>query len=169
MNSPIFVLGAGALVLVFMVGNGRPVVAGTESPASMGAASAVAIRSLQRSVRSTSTLAATPLVRDPFASENPAPAVSTDIQPGSTPVQALPAAPAFPDFRVLGKQQDDEGWAVFIGEPGKLGQVWVVRQGESFNDRFVVSKLAPPVLVIKSTRGRQSRTFDIGKDEDTEE
>lgn len=168
MNSPIFVLGAGALVLVFMVGSGRPVVAGTEAPASMEAGSAVAIRTLQRAVRGASTPAGAP-VRDPFASEPPAPAMATDFQPSSPPVPAQASAPAFPDFRVLGKQQDDEGWSVFIGESGKQGQVWIVRQGESFNDRFMVSKLAPPVLVIKSTRGRQSRTFDIGKDEDTEE
>lgn len=168
MNSPIFVLGAGALALVFMVGSGRPVVAGTEAPASMDGGSAVQIRVLQRSVRSASTPAGAP-VRDPFASEPPPPAMATDFQPSSPPVPAQASAPAFPDFRVIGKQHDDEGWAVFIGEPGKLGQVWVVRQGESFNDRFLVSKLAPPVLVIKSTRGRQSRTFDIGKDEDTEE
>lgn len=168
MNSPIFVLGAGALVLVFMVGSGRPVVAGTEAPASMDGASAVAIRTLQRPARTVSTPGGAP-VRDPFASENPPPPVAADIQPSLPPVPAQASAPAFPDFRVLGKQQDDEGWAVFIGEPGKLGQVWVVRQGESFNERFLVSKLAPPVLVIKSTRGRQSQTFDIGKDEDTEE
>ena len=168
MNSPIFVLGAGALALVFMVGSGRPVVAGTEAPASMDSGSAVAIRTLQRPARIASMPGGAP-VRDPFASENPPPVVAADLRPSLPPVPAQVSAPAFPDFRVLGKQQDDEGWAVFIGEPGKLGQVWVVRQGESFNERFLVSKLAPPVLVIKSTRGRQSRTFDIGKDEDTEE
>lgn len=168
MNSPIFVLGAGALALVFMVGSGRPVVAGTEAPASMDGGSAVAIRTLQRPARTASMPAGAP-VRDPFASEPTSPPMATDFQPNLPPVPAQASAPAFPDFRVLGKQQDDEGWAVFIGEPGKPGQVWVVRQGESFNDRFLVSKLAPPVLVIKSTLGRQSRTFDIGKDEDNEE
>lgn len=168
MNSPLFVLGTGALALVFMVGSGRPVVAGTDAPASVDGASAVAIRTLQRAARTASTPGGAP-VRDPFASENPPPTMASDLQPSLPPAPAQASVPAFPDFRVLGKQQDDEGWAVFIGEPGKLGQVWVVRQGESFNDRFVVSKLAPPLLVIKSTRGRQSRTFDIGKDEDTEE
>jgi hypothetical protein len=167
MNSPVFVLGIGALALVLMVGSGRPVVAGTEAPVSLEPGSAVAIRSLQRSARSISTPAAP--VRDPFASESRVPVAASEISPNLPPVQAQPAAPAFPDFRILGKQQDDEGWAVFIGEAGKLGQVWVVRQGESFDERFLVSKLAPPVLVIKSTRGRQSRTFDIGKDEDNEE
>jgi len=168
MNSPMFVLGAGVLALVFMVGSGRPVVAGTEATDSMDGASAVAIRTLQRPARTVSTPGGAP-VRDPFASENPPPVVAADLQPSLPPVPVQASAPAFPDFRVLGKQQDDEGWAVFIGEPGKLGQVWVVRQGETFNDRFLVSKLSPPLLVIKSTRGRQSRTFDIGKDEDTEE
>ena len=168
MNSPIFVLGASALALVFMVGSGRPVVAGTEMPASMDVGSTVAIRTLQRPARIGSMPGGAP-VRDPFASEPTPPVVVSDIQPSPASVPAQASAPPFPDFRVLGKQQDDEGWAVFIGEPGKLGQVWVVRQGEAFNNRFLVSKLAPPVLIIKSTRGRQSRTFDIGKDEDTEE
>ncbi|RIX49508.1 MAG: hypothetical protein D3M94_00405 [Rhodocyclales bacterium GT-UBC] len=168
MNSPIFLLGVGALALVFMVASGRPVVAGTEAPAGMDGAYMPAIHTLQRSVRTTTTPGEAP-IRDPFASENPLPAMALEQQAGSPPVPVQVSVPVFPDFRVLGKQQDDEGWAVFIGESGKQGQVWVVRQGESFNERFKVSKLAPPVLVIKSTRGRQSRTFDIGKDEDTEE
>ena len=83
----------------------------------------------------------------------------------SAPTQ-VNRAPALPAFQILGKQEDDEGWAVFISAPDKPGQVWVVREGEAFNENFRISKLAPPLLVIKSTRSSQSQTFNIGKDEE---
>ena len=93
------------------------------------------------------------------------PAPAGDPSPGKS-ATAAPASPAFPGFRIIGKQQDDNGWSVFIGEPGKQGQVWVVREGESFNEHFHVSKLSPPALIIKDTRSRKSKNFDIGKDEE---
>ncbi|MCB4361767.1 hypothetical protein [Quatrionicoccus australiensis] len=164
MNPSTLFLGGTALLLAVLLGGGRSVVAGTEAPATIDAGENLSIRSLQRAGR---TPRAEPVgipLRDPFAGETPLAASSEP--PTFAPVHAaLPVVPAFPDFRVIGKQQDDTGWAVFIGEPGKQGQVWVVREGESFNDGFKVSKLAPPLLVIKRLRGRQSRTFDIGKDE----
>lgn len=105
-------------------------------------------------------------VRDPFMTANQ-PAAATIEQP-ATP--SLPPAPSmtasFSAFKLLGKQQDDEGWSVFIGAPGKSGQVWVVREGETFDENYRVSKLAPPVLIIKDQRSRKSKTFDIGKDEE---
>lgn len=164
MNPSTLFLGGTALLLAILLGGGRSVVAGTEAPATIDAGENLAIRSLQRTGR---TARAEPVAmpqRDPFAGETPA-AVSSEPQVFAPAFTQVPVAPAFPDFRVIGKQQDDTGWAVFIGEPGKQGQVWVVREGESFNDGFKVSKLAPPLLVIKRMRGRQSRTFDIGKDD----
>lgn len=164
MKSPFLILSAGALALALVVGTGRSVVARTELPSDAKLGKEMNIRALQRSARA---LLETP-VRDPFSSENPAPAPLSESVPDQSAAQVRPSAPTFPDFRILGKQLDDEGWAVYIGEPGKSGQVWVVRQGESFHERYVVSRLAPPVLVIKHLRARQSRTFDIGKDEDIE-
>ena len=81
---------------------------------------------------------------------------------------ALPVnpAPAQPALKVLGKQEDDEGWAVFISTSDKPGEVWVVREGETFNERFRISRLAPPTLVVKNLRSQQSQTFNIGKDEE---
>lgn len=104
-------------------------------------------------------------VRDPFFGAEPVPATASESSAGKL-ASAAPATPAFPGFRIIGKQQDDDGWSVFIGEPGKQGQVWVVREGESFNEHFHVSKLSPPALIIKDTRSRKSKNFDIGKDEE---
>jgi len=103
-------------------------------------------------------------VRDPFmAPPPPAPAMPEAV--AAMPASAS-AAPAFGNLRVLGKQEGDDGWSVFIAAPGNLGQVWVVREGESFNDNYRVSKLAPPLLIVKNTRNGSSKTFDIGKDEE---
>jgi hypothetical protein len=121
------------------------------------------IRYLQRTSKAPELAVAS--VRDPFFGPEPAPMATGEISPGKSST-AAPAAPAFPGFRIIGKQQDDDGWSVFIGEPGKQGQVWVVREGESFNEHFHVSKLSPPALIIKDTRSRKSKNFDIGKDEE---
>ena len=121
------------------------------------------IRNLQRTSKAPELAVAS--VRDPFFGPEPAPMAAGEISPGKS-ATAAPAAPAFPGFRIIGKQQDDDGWSVFIGEPGNQGQVWVVREGESFNEHFHVSKLSPPALIIKDTRSRKSKNFDIGKDEE---
>lgn len=121
------------------------------------------IRSLQRTSKGPA-LAVAP-VRDPFFGPEPAPMAAGEPSNGKS-ATSVPAVPAFPGFRIIGKQQDDDGWSVFIGEPGKQGQVWVVREGESFNEHFHVSKLSPPALIIKDTRSRKSKNFDIGKDEE---
>lgn len=122
-----------------------------------------AIRNLQRTSKAPEIAVA--MVRDPFFGPERIPMTAAEISPGKSPT-TVPAAPAFPGFRIIGKQQDDDGWSVFIGEPGKQGQVWVVREGDTFNERFHVSKLSPPVLIIRDTRSRKSKNFDIGKDEE---
>jgi hypothetical protein len=82
------------------------------------------------------------------------------LRPAKSTIVSLPA------FQIIGKQQDEAGWSVFISQPGKNGQVWVVKQGETFDKKYRVSKLAPPVLIISTLNGRQSKTFHIGKDEE---
>ena len=122
------------------------------------------INPLQRKSRASGTVGSA--VRDPFMIANQ-PAAATTEPPAITSLPPAPATTAsFSTFILLGKQQDDEGWSVFIGAPGQSGQVWVVREGETFDENYRVSKLAPPVLVIKDNRSRKSKTFDIGKDEE---
>ena len=121
------------------------------------------IRNLQRTSKAPEVAIA--MVRDPFFGPERTPMEAGEASTGKSP-PAAPAAPAFPGFRIIGKQQDEDGWSVFIGEPGKQGQVWVVREGESFNEHFQVSKLSPPALIIRDTRSRKSKNFDIGKDEE---
>jgi hypothetical protein len=139
---------------------------GAVGPSAVGPAEASrsqTIRSLQRTSKAPEPAMAA--VRDPFFGPEPAPMAAGEPSSGK-PATATPAVPAFPGFRIIGKQQDDDGWSVFIGEPGNQGQVWVVREGESFNEHFHVSKLSPPALIIKDTRSRKSKNYDIGKDEE---
>lgn len=151
-----------SLSLIMLMGAKKPVVASNEFPSAQEAPGTQTIHALKRA--STENKAGA-VIRDPFALPNQA-SLPTD-QPTAfiAPTQAN-RAPALPAFQILGKQEDDEGWAVFISTPDKPGQVWVVREGEAFNENFRVSKLAPPLLVIKSTRSSQSQTFNIGKDEE---
>lgn len=151
-----------ALSLVMLIGAKKPVVASNEYPSALEAPGSQTIRALKRA--STENKAGA-VIRDPFALPNQAPLPTDQPTVFSAPIQAN-RAPSLPAFQILGKQEDDEGWAVFISAPDKPGQVWVVREGEAFNENFRVSKLAPPVLVIKSTRSSQSQTFNIGKDEE---
>ena len=131
-------------------------------PAEAGSSSHT-IRNLQRTSKAPEVAVA--MVRDPFFGPERIPETVTEMSPGKSSTTAS-AVPDFPSLRIIGKQQDDDGWSVFIGEPGKQGQVWVVREGDSFNERFHVSKLSPPVLIIRDTRSRKSKNFDIGKDEE---
>lgn len=101
-----------------------------------------------------------PPIRDPFTGLEIRPPEPEAVSPAKATSVSLPA------FQIIGKQQDEAGWSVFISQPGKNGQVWVVKQGETFNKQFRVSKLAPPVLIISTLNGRQSKTFNIGKDEE---
>lgn len=160
MKTPILLLIGAALLLTLVLGAEKPVAAGSaaDQPATT---SGLSIQTLARKVRATPTPPDN--VRDPFMAPPPAAAMPEAV--AAMPASA-PAAPAFGNLRVLGKQQDDEGWSVFIAAPGNLGQVWVVREGESFNDNYRVSKLAPPLLVVRNTRSGNSKTFDIGKDEE---
>ena len=151
-----------ALTLVIFIGAEKPVVASNELPSAQEASGTQTIRALKRA--STENKAGA-VIRDPFALPNQAPMPTDQPTAFRAPIQAN-RAPALPAFQILGKQEDDEGWAVFISTPDKPGQVWVVREGEAFNENFRVSKLAPPLLVIKSTRSSQSQTFNIGKDEE---
>lgn len=102
--------------------------------------------------------------RDPFAEAPSIPVALPEVPAAPASPAATPAA--FGNFRVLGKQQDDEGWSVYLAAPGNLGQVWVVREGETFDENYRVSKLAPPLLVVRHTKSGRSKTFDIGKDEE---
>jgi len=161
MKTPILLLIGAALLLTLVFGAEKPVAAGiaADQPAT---SSGLSIQTLTRKSRTTPALLDN--VRDPFmAPPPPAPAMPEAV--AAMPASAS-AAPAFGNLRVLGKQEGDDGWSVFIAAPGNLGQVWVVREGESFNDNYRVSKLAPPLLIVKNTRNGSSKTFDIGKDEE---
>ena len=151
-----------ALSLVMLMGAEKPVVASSEFPSAQETPNTQTIRALKRA--STENKAGA-VIRDPFALPNQAPMPTDQSTAFNAPTQ-VNRAPSLPAFQILGKQEDDEGWAVFISTPDKPGQVWVVREGEAFNENFRVSKLAPPLLIIKSTRSSQSQTFNIGKDEE---
>jgi hypothetical protein len=160
MRTPLRLFVTAMIALATIIGVEPPVAAGTETFPVAESGKATVIRVLQRP--SKTEVATSVALRDPFFTQDRAPATAN----ASPTISPPPAPPAFPAYRILGKQQDDQGWSVFISSPGKQGQVWVVREGESFDENFRVSKLAPPVLILKSTRSRQSRTFDIGKDEE---
>lgn len=152
-------------VLALLLGMGGSVLAGAELPPISENGEYRQIHVRQRLGGQGAMPAATLMpVRDPFFGDAPQ-ALSVDLASAPSLPMALPVDPPFPAFRVIGKLQDEQGWAVFISESGKQGPVWVVREGDSFSQGFKVSKLAPPQLIIRRTRGRQSRTLDIGKDE----
>ena len=154
---------ATALALMMAFSTEKSVATGTTPALHVAAGRSLTIHGLQRTGKAPEIAIAS--IRDPFFGPDPVPATTGEPSPGKS-VSPAPATPAFPGFRIIGKQQDDDGWSVFIGEPGKQGQVWVVREGESFNEHFHVSKLSPPALIIKDTRSRKSKNFDIGKDEE---
>jgi hypothetical protein len=154
---------ATALALMMAFSTEKSVATGTTPALPVAASRSLTIHGLQRTGKVPEIAIAS--IRDPFFGPDPVPATTGEPSPGKS-VNSAPATPAFPGFRIIGKQQDDDGWSVFIGEPGKQGQVWVVREGESFNEHFHVSKLSPPALIIKDTRSRKSKNFDIGKDEE---
>lgn len=162
MKTSLLLLLALALTLVFVIDADQPVGASTGIPDTLETRVIPPIRSLQRSTKNEPADAGS-IIRDPFFL--PAPPPDTSEAPIALDVQAA-APPQLPVFQILGKQEDDAGWAVFVSSPDKPGEVWVVREGENFNENFRVSKLLPPVLIIKNTRSRQSRTFNIGKEED---
>lgn len=159
----IFLVIVLAMGLLVFSGADNPVGASSSFPASMDGQGIQPIRALKRS--SSDSGEPDTEIRDPFAS--PPATVPRSEQP---PVAAVSvqshSAPSLPAFKILGKQEDEEGWSVFISTPDKSGQVWVVREGETFNEAFRISRLAPPILIIKNLRSQQSRTFNIGKDEE---
>lgn len=159
----ILVLIVLALSLLMFSSAESPVGASSAFPASMDGQGSQAIKGLKRSSNESSE--AISGIRDPFSSQPVVTPLSEPPHVLTATVRSTPAA-SLPAFRILGKQEDEAGWAVFIGAPDSSGQVWVVREGETFNDGFRVSKLAPPLLVIKSLRNQQSKTFNIGKDEE---
>lgn len=160
MRTPLLLFVVAAIVLAIIVGAEQPVAAGILTPPMTESGNTPVIHVLQRPSKAESAFSTA--LRDPFFAQDRAP-VATNASPTRTPPAA---APSFPAYRILGKQQSDEGWSVFISSPGNQGQVWVVREGEAFDEHFRVSKLAPPVLIVKNTRNSQIRTFDIGKDEE---
>ncbi len=99
------------------------------------------------------------LTSDPFHGDIPAPAVS---EPLSTP-SVRSAAPSLPTFKILGKQEDESGWSVFLTLPERGALVWVVREGETFNEQYRVTRLAPPELLIQRLGSKTTRRYDIGK------
>jgi hypothetical protein len=152
-----------ALGLVLIIGAEKPVVASSEFSSSLDVPGMQPIRALKRAGKD--EIGVSPTIRDPFSSVPPASPAPEQTSTFIAPVQVKTAQP-LPAFQILGKQEDDQGWAVFISAPDKPGQVWVVREGDAFHENFRVSKLAPPLLIIKSTRNSQSRSFNIGKDEE---
>lgn len=163
MKTPLMFLLGAVLAMSMVLVSGRSVVASPGLPMLTEASGQVPIRALRRLGKDAEASSAA--VRDPFVSRPP-PAMLNDTPAVAALPAAAPARPAFPAFRILGKQEDDEGWAVFVSSPEKPDMVWVVREGEALGESFRVSKLAPPLLIIKSTRNGQSRTFNIGKDEE---
>ena len=161
MRTPLLLLVVAAIVLAIIVGTEQPVAAGIVTPPAAESGNTPVIRALQRPSRAEFALSAA--ARDPFFAQDRAPVAAANASAPRTPPVA---APSFPAYRILGKQQNDEGWSVFISSPGNQGQVWVVREGEAFDEHFRVSKLAPTVLIVKNARNSQIRTFDIGKDEE---
>jgi hypothetical protein len=152
-----------ALALMSAFSVEKSVATGTNSALPVEASRTQTIHILQRTSKVPKIAIA--FVRDPFFGPERAPVVISEPVEGKSATTA-PVAPPFPGFQIIGKQQDDDGWSVFIGESGKQGQVWVVREGESFNDHFHVSKLSPPALIIRDNRSRKSKKFDIGKEEE---
>lgn len=152
-----------ALSLLMFSSAESPVVASSAFPASMDGQGNQAIKLIRRNLSESSEVISG--IRDPFSSQ-PVVTPQSEQPPVLTAAVHSARAASLPAFRILGKQEDEAGWAVFIGAPDTSGQVWVVREGETFNDGFRVSKLAPPLLVIKSLRSQQSKTFNIGKDEE---
>lgn len=102
-------------------------------------------------------------VRDPFFGAPPAPPPTESAAPVDRPRSTARAVPA---FRILGKQEDDSGWSVFLTTPDGQGPVWVLRAGDTFNDHYRVSRLAPPELLIQRLDGPAVRRFDLGKEEE---
>lgn len=160
---PLLLVLVLALGLAVFAGAEKPVVASNAFPASTEYPGLQNIQVLRRELQKGSEAPAA--IRDPFALPLPVPPRNENPPALSTPVSHL-ATSSFPAFKVLGKQQDDQGWAVFISVSDRPEQVWVVREGETFNDTFRISKLAPPILIITRIRSPQGRTFDIGKDEE---
>ena len=157
---PLLLVLVLALGLAVFAGAEKPVVASNAFPASTEYPGLQNIQVLRRELQKGSEAPAA--IRDPFALPLPVPPRNENPPALSTPVSPL-ATSSFPAFKVLGKQQDDQGWAVFISVSDRPEQV---REGETFNDTFRISKLAPPILIITRIRSPQGRTFDIGKDEE---
>jgi hypothetical protein len=166
MNARLSILAMGLTALAIISALENQVVAGSDVAPHTDAPAQLAVRSLQRGAP-TQAGSSGNTIRDPFAGPPPPPPVS-DAAPLPSALPSKPLAPAFPAFRVLGKQKDDDGWAVFITDNNRGGQVWVVREGEKFNETFRIGKLAPPLLIVRDTRTNQSRSFDIGQDEGEE-
>lgn len=99
-----------------------------------------------------------PLASDPFHGDIPAPAIS---EPQAQPALRA-AAPGLPAFKILGKQEDENGWSVFLTLPERGALVWVVREGETFNEQYRVTRLAPPELLIQKLGSKSTRRYDIG-------
>ncbi len=112
-----------ALSLVIFIGAEKPVVASNEFPSAQEAFGTQTIHALKRASKENKAGA---IIRDPFALPNQAP-----LRPHPHFPRQANRAPSLPAFQILGKQEDDEGWAVFISAPDKPGQVWVVREGEA--------------------------------------
>ncbi len=130
------------------------------SEAPLQADNKLSIRKLQRSRMAVDS---TPS-RDPFAARSSE--MPTQPPPLSTPSANLRNEPPFPELRILGKQEDETGWSVFISQPDKPDQLWVVREGELFDAHLRVIKIAPPRLIVKNTMTRQSRIFNLGKEDE---
>lgn len=156
-SSPLLLAALIALGGIYF---GKPLASANAPQAMPAFASAAPLHVLQRGLQS----AAEPPRRDPFfgTTVGEKPSLVSPLTSNSPPT----ASPGIPALRILGKQEDDSGWSVFISAPGPRGEVWVVRQGEVFGERFRVSKLQPPVLLISSLNGRQTKSFDIGKEEE---
>jgi hypothetical protein len=94
---------------------------------------------------------------DPFAY---APVAAAPAPEPSAAVSLVPAVPAPPPWRVIGKQQDDDAsWTVFLA---RGEDTWVVREGDTLDDGFRVAAIRPPTLTLQHATRKTRHTLDIG-------
>jgi hypothetical protein len=91
---------------------------------------------------------------DPFALPPPPPI------PETVAVPREPTLPAAPGWHCIGKQRDeDTRWSVFLA---RGNETRVVRIGDTLDDAYRVTAIAPPTLTLLHLKTKTHRTIDIG-------
>lgn len=95
---------------------------------------------------------------DPFAPALPVTAPAVMVPP------AVPSEPVFQaalPWRAIGKlQQEGEGWTVFLANGGATR---VVRVGDTLDEAYRVTEIAPPKMALLHVRHKTRVTLDIGE------